>query len=110
PCRIRGAGSEPTPERPVLTIAQVFALADEMPRPYGLLVLVTTFGSLRWGEVTALRRSDVDPKSGSVWIRSAFVRRYSGRIERGEPKSRASTRTVGLPAAVAKQLGEHIRD
>jgi hypothetical protein len=31
PCRIRGAGSEPTPERPVLSVAQVFDLAGPMP-------------------------------------------------------------------------------
>lgn len=28
PCRIKGAGSEKSPERPVLTVGQVFALAD----------------------------------------------------------------------------------
>jgi hypothetical protein len=28
PCRIKGAGSEDSPERPVLTVAQVYALAD----------------------------------------------------------------------------------
>jgi hypothetical protein len=57
PCRIRGAGSEPTPERPVLTVTQVFELAGRLPEPYGLMILVTTFGSLRWGEVTATRRT-----------------------------------------------------
>src|SRR3954453_7713201 len=69
PCRIRGAGSEPTPERPVLSVAQVFDLADQMPPRYRLLVLVATFGSLRWGEVTALRRCDVDPVTGVLRIR-----------------------------------------
>jgi hypothetical protein len=32
PCRIRGAGEEHAPERPVLTIAQVFELADLLGR------------------------------------------------------------------------------
>lgn len=32
PCRIRGAGSEQAPERPVLTVAQVFDLADVVGR------------------------------------------------------------------------------
>ncbi|MHB1594678.1 MAG: tyrosine-type recombinase/integrase [Streptosporangiaceae bacterium] len=32
PCRIRGAGSERSPERPVLTVAQVFQLADLVGR------------------------------------------------------------------------------
>ena len=30
PCRIRGAGDEKPAERPVLTVAQVFGLADRM--------------------------------------------------------------------------------
>lgn len=32
PCRIRGAGSETAPERPVLTVAQVFELAELVGR------------------------------------------------------------------------------
>jgi hypothetical protein len=32
PCRIRGAGSEQAPERPVLTVTQVFDLADVVGR------------------------------------------------------------------------------
>jgi len=32
PCRIRGAGDEGTPERPVLTVAQVFELAERVGR------------------------------------------------------------------------------
>ena len=32
PCRVRGAGDEQTGERPVLTVAQVFELADLLGR------------------------------------------------------------------------------
>jgi integrase len=32
PCRVRGAGTEQTPERPVLTVAQVFELAELVGR------------------------------------------------------------------------------
>ena len=36
PCRIRGAGDERAPERPVLTVAQVFELAERVGRrPFG---------------------------------------------------------------------------
>lgn len=34
PCRIKGAGVEATPERPVITLAQVLALAAAMPARY----------------------------------------------------------------------------
>src|SRR5205085_7169042 len=48
PCRIPGADQERTAERPVLTVPQVFALAEQVPARYRALILVTTFGCLRW--------------------------------------------------------------
>jgi integrase len=59
PCRVRGADRENPGERPVLTVAQVFDLAGHMPERFRTLVLLAAFASLRWGEVTALRRCDV---------------------------------------------------
>lgn len=48
PCRIDGAGQEHSPERPVLTIGQVFSLADAFTdRRYRLLILLAVFCSLR---------------------------------------------------------------
>jgi integrase len=104
PCRIRGAGTERPAERPVLTVPQVLDLAAAMPAAYNVMVLVTTFGSLRWGEVTALRRRDIDSLTGAVHVHSAFSRRYSGEIIRGAPKSRAGDRVVVLPRPVAARL------
>ena len=59
PCRIVGAGTESPDERPVLPIEKVCALADLMPARQRMLVMVATFASLRYGEVTALRRMDI---------------------------------------------------
>lgn len=126
PCRIKGAGSEQAPERPVLTIAQVAVLAERIGvRPVGnirqhaegfrlryrtrdgamrvdpnlfatrpeaakalwrllhqgqaygdcdsrfrALVLLAAFAGLRWGEVTALRRCDLDLTAGTVRVRA----------------------------------------
>jgi hypothetical protein len=67
PCQIRGAGLENPAERPILSLAEVFDLADRMKRPrYRALILLSVFGTLRWGEVTALRRRDLAP-DGS-WV------------------------------------------
>jgi integrase len=110
PCRIKGAGSEPTPERPVLGLGQVLTLAESMPAPLGLLVLVTTFGSLRWGEVTALRRMDVDLDAGTLHVRSAFVERSTGELIRGLPKSRAGLRVVTLPRPIVELLAAHLAE
>jgi len=48
PCRMKGAGVEPTPERPVIGVKAVLALAGPVPERYRALILAT-FGSLRWG-------------------------------------------------------------
>jgi integrase len=75
PCQIRGANKEYSEERPVLTVAQVLALAEVMPyRKYRALILITAFCSLRWGEVTALRRCDVAPDGSWVRVSSQFHR------------------------------------
>jgi integrase len=110
PCRLRGAGSEPTGERPVLSVAQVFDLVDQMPPRYRMLVLVATFGSLRWGEVSALRRCDVDPDTGVLRVRLAFAERSTGEIVLGPPKSRAGIRAVTLPRPLLGPLATHLEE
>lgn len=107
-CRIRGGGSEPTPERPVLSVTRVLNLADQMPPRYRLLVLVATFGSLRWGEVTAIRRGDVDPVTGVLRIRLAFAERSTGELVLGPPKSRAGIHAVTLPRPWLPLLVAHL--
>jgi hypothetical protein len=59
-----GAGIESPHERPTLSMEQVGALADLMPARQRMLVMVATFASLRYGEVTALRPMDIDLARG----------------------------------------------
>jgi len=77
-------------------------------RRYRALVLLATFASLRWGEVTALRRCDIDLSAGAVRVRAAFVERSTGELVLGAPKSRAGRRVVGIPAAIIPLLQEHL--
>ncbi|MET9248124.1 site-specific integrase [Nonomuraea sp. NPDC003709] len=164
PCRIRGADAEHAEERPVLTVPQVFELADRLGRrPFGNvrkvkdgayrlrfqrhgemrthpeifltraeaeralwemardgradsdqdrrfrgMVLLATFASLRWGEVSALRRMDVDLVVKAVRVRVAFVERSTGGLLLGPPKSKAGRRTVGIPESIIPVLKEHM--
>jgi integrase len=164
PCRIRGAGSETAPERPVLTVAQVFELAELVGRrPIGnirqlagggyrlrfqrhgqmhtasevylsrpdaeralwamtldgraecnhdrrfrALVLLATFASLRWGEVTALRRCEIDLEAGTVRVRATYTERSTGELGLGPPKSKASRRIVGVPRVIVPDLRHHL--
>ena len=77
-------------------------------RRYLALVLLATFASLRWGEVTALRRPDLDLSAGTVRVRAAFVERSTGEILLGPPKSKAGRRVVGIPQAIIPVLREHL--
>jgi integrase len=75
---------------------------------YRALVLLAAFASLRWGEVTALRRCDLDLEAGTVRVRATFAERSTGEIVLGPPKSRAGRRIVGIPRAIIPALREHL--
>lgn len=108
PCRIPGADVEKPAERPILTVAQVLALANAMPPRFRAMVLVTVFGCLRWGEVSALQRHDVDLGVGTVRVRQAFVEQVGAGLVLGPPKSRAGRRSVSLPEAIMPALLDHL--
>jgi integrase len=109
PCRVRGAGEEKPDERPTLTVRQVYELAARMPRDsHRVLVLLAAFASLRWGEVTALRRCDIDIQARTVTIARQHVQLDKGGVVVTAPKSRASQRTVVIPAAILPAIRAHL--
>ncbi|MBV9024403.1 MAG: site-specific integrase [Streptomycetaceae bacterium] len=108
PCRIRGAGREDADERPVATIAQVFALADVIGLRWRLMVLLGAFASMRPEELAELRRRDVDLDAGSVWVRRAAPELNTGRRVIGDPKSRAGKREIVLPAFLHLDVRRHL--
>ncbi|MGI5205310.1 hypothetical protein ACQEU6_27480 [Spirillospora sp. CA-108201] len=59
---------------------------DERLRAF---ILLATFASLRWGEITALRRCDVDLTARTVRVRHAYVEQANGQMLLGPPKSKA---------------------
>lgn len=108
PCRVVGADQEKAAERPVLSVPQIFTLAERMPDRFRALILVTTFGCLRWGEAVALQRQDVDLVAGTVRVRQAFVEHRGTGLILGPPKSRAGVRTIALPKAALPMLKQHV--
>jgi integrase len=108
PCRIKGADAENPAERPILTARQVFALAEEMPAPFRAFVLLATFANLRWGEITALHRMDLDTDARTVRVRHQYTERRGVGLELGPPKSRAGSRTVSYPAAITEAVNRHL--
>ncbi|WP_225850931.1 tyrosine-type recombinase/integrase [Streptomyces sp. HPF1205] len=109
PCRIRGAGKESAPERPVATVAQVDALADAMGPRWRLMVYLAAYGPARPEEQAALRRRDVDLENVGVWIRTAEPELTTGRRAPGDTKSAAGRRYLALPEFMRKDLTRHLK-
>ena len=107
PCRVKGYDKYHTPERPTGTVAQVYALANGMPPRFKAFILVAAFSGLRWGELAALRRRDVDLVAGTVRVPRKLAALRDG-LEFGPPKTEAGRRTVALPAAALTALRPHL--
>jgi integrase len=108
PCRIKGAGEEDSAERPVLTVAQVYALADAVGLRYSALILLAAFTSLRWAELVALTPADIDLDARTVRVTRQLNYHEKG-CTFGPPKSRAGVRTVPFPELIVPDLREHLR-
>ncbi|MBQ0984914.1 tyrosine-type recombinase/integrase [Streptomyces sp. F63] len=110
PCRIKGAGVTKTAERPFLTVAEVFHLADAVPARYRMLVLLAAFTSLRFGELAALQRHDVDLERRVVSVRRAAAETRTDGLLVKAPKSAAGIRTVAFPASLVGELQAHLSE
>jgi integrase len=105
PCRIRGAGSVQSPERPYMSPQDVQKIAD-CAEPHMVPVITVAFwGALRLGELLALTRADVDLSAGMLRINKAEGR-VDGRSTIGPPKTKSSIRTVSLPEPALAVLRE----
>jgi hypothetical protein len=108
PCRIKGAGQERSPERPVLAVPQVYALADAVGDRYRALVLLAVFGSLRWvswprcaGLISTSRRVPSGFPGSSASNAAAGLRS-------GRPSRTLVDRTVAVPSVIIPDLASHI--
>jgi integrase len=74
PARIRGAGQTVRRHqvRPA-TLDELAALTLAMPPRYRLLIQLVAFCALRFGELTELRRADIDTTRGVIMVRRAVV-------------------------------------
>ncbi|MFN2556198.1 MAG: tyrosine-type recombinase/integrase [Nitriliruptorales bacterium] len=95
-----------TAPRRFLHEEQVARLADAIDPAYRMLVLVLTYGCLRWSEAVALRRGRCDLLRRRLEILEAAVEVGSDLVW-GAPKSHR-VRTVSLPAFVCEELAYHL--
>jgi len=108
PCRIKGAAQETSPERPVLTVVQVYALADAISPRYRAMVLLAAFASLRWSELAGLRQCDIDLKARTIRVRRQLTESEQGDMTFGSPKSAAGLRTVPILGVVLGDVTDHL--
>jgi integrase len=110
PCRIRGAGSVKRARRiEPATLPQLAAALEAMPKNLQAMVLLSSWCGLRFGEVTELRRKDVDLRGGVLHIRRG-VTWVKGKPIVGTPKSDAGVRDVAIPPHLIPALKAHIAE
>ncbi len=108
PCRIDGAGKEESPERQIISVPAVFAVADALPARYRAIVLLATFAGMRWGELVALRRQNLDLVLCQIRIVETTAELDRGEILPESPKSRAGRRMVSFPEDLVPELRWHL--
>ena len=84
-CQITGADKEFSPERPVLSVPEVYRLADAIEPRYRALVLLATFGNMRW---TGLRRRYLDRDLDGRSLRVVETVYEFGQLVKGTPQVR----------------------
>jgi integrase len=108
PCRVEGGGREESPERGTLSLPVVFEIAEAIPVRYRVLVLLATFAGLRWGELIALRRHNIDLEACEIRIVETTAQLDTGTLLPETPKSRAGRRTVDFPAELVPEVRWHL--
>lgn len=108
PARIRGAGNSKRVHKiEPATLAELETLTAAMPSRYRLMIQLAAFCALRFGELTELRRADVDTKNGVLRVRRAVVL-VDGRFVVKAPKSDAGERDVAIPPHLLPLVREHL--
>ena len=108
PCMERGAGTDEVPEMRCATADRVDAIAAHVPDRDRVLIYVAAYSSLRLGELTGLRRCNVNPLHKTVTV-ARQITEVRGQLHAGPPKTASSKRTVRLPDLIATMLDDHLR-
>ncbi len=96
------------PERPVLTIAEVLAVADVVQPRFRLAILLASFTTLRFGELASLRRKDVDVSTRVIRVWRAQAEMQNGHLTDKAPKSAAGVRPISFPDEILPDVVRHL--
>ncbi len=110
PCRVRGASRvKRAREIHPATLDELATITEAMPERLRLLVPLSAWCALRFGEVTELRRRDLDLKRGVLHVRRGVVR-AAGQVIVDTPKTAAGVRTVAIPPHLHPMVKRHLHD
>lgn len=116
PCAVRGAQSANSGKTIVCpSPAMVAKIAKEMDDSLSMMVLLMSYGGLRFGEITELRRKDIH------LVESELEEYYELQVSRavvyvdkkfmvGTPKSKASKRVVALTSGLNNTIREFLAE
>src|SRR5579875_335084 len=107
PCRVRGAGREHSPERPVAAPDEVLRIAGAIDQRYRAMVILGAWCSLRFGELAGLRRGRIDLLHRRIEVVEQLVEPGDGTLRFRSPKW-DSARHVEVPAEVVEVIEEHL--
>ncbi|MET4049916.1 MULTISPECIES: site-specific integrase [unclassified Rhodococcus (in: high G+C Gram-positive bacteria)] len=113
PCTIDGAASVRRVHkiRPA-TPLELTQITEAMPTPYRLMIGLSAWCALRYGEVTELRRKDIDIDGETIRVRRGVTYIPKTGFVVGQPKSSAGLRDVTIPphlmSAVRAHMAEHV--
>jgi integrase len=108
PVHIRGASNvKRTGTTQPASLDELEALAEATPERYRLMVLLAAWCALRKGELSELRRSDVDTTQWVLRVRRG-VGFVPGRTVVKDPKTQAGKRDVAIPEHLVPMVREHL--
>jgi integrase len=108
PAHIRGAGNSKRVHKiKPASLDELAALVDAMPERYQVMTLLAAWCGLRFGELTELRRSDINLTNRVIRIRRGVVRTDDGYVV-GTPKSAAGIRDVAIPPHLIPAIKDHL--
>ena len=107
PCEGVRLPPERAGEQRFLNVQEVTRLSNAIKPRFRCLVLLASYGGLRFGEIAGLRRKRIDTLRGGVTVAETLID-VEGKLEFAPPKTRNSERYVPLPRSIANELSAHL--
>lgn len=107
---IRGiyANPNPKPRAKAVTASQLRRIIETADESLRAAYALAGWGALRYGEIAALQRQDIDLKNGTVTINKSVAREPGGALTVKPPKSAAGNRVITLPDEAVETLTHHL--